>query len=102
MDLVKEAQRLRLKKIKAKNKKKLHGWLLTGKEAGYVGNKIYSEYYNDDICLEITHVTEKNENPFPCNWEYKYQGLVNECLGNMPIKPDINIIEEDLVHRYIN
>jgi hypothetical protein len=103
MDLVKEAQKLRLQKIKAKEKKRLHGWLLTGKESKYIRNKIYTTYDNDDKYIEITQTTTVFDNPYPCNWECKYQGLVNEYLGNMPIKPDIHtIIEEDMTNRYIN
>jgi hypothetical protein len=102
MDLVKEAQKLRLQKIKSKNKKKLHGWILTGKEAEYIRNKIFTTYENNERYVEVTHFTKEYISPFPENWEYRYVGLIDEYLGYMPEKPNITHNQDDFFNKYIN
>jgi hypothetical protein len=103
MDLVKEAQKLRLQKIKSKNKQKLHGWILTGKESEYIKNKIFTTYENNERYVEVTHFTKDMISPFPKNWEYSYVGLIDEYLGYMPDKPNITHITDDYIYnKYIN
>jgi len=84
MDIVKQAQKERLNKIKFKNKKELHGWLLIS-DIQYNNNKIYSNYI-DDSYVEVSCVTEENINPYLSNFDVEYKGVVNECIGNMPQK----------------
>ena len=48
-------------------------------------NQIYSSY-NDKKYVEVSIVTKDYINPFPYDINVQYQGIVNEYLGNMPIK----------------
>tara|TARA_B110001469_G_C9429162_1_gene218256 strand:- start:215 stop:535 length:321 start_codon:yes stop_codon:yes gene_type:complete len=89
MDLVKQAQKKRLNKIKNNSKKELHGWLLVT-NIQRNNNKIYSNYY-DNSYVEVSCVTENKINPYVNALEVEYKGVVNEYLGNMP--PKNNIID---------
>lgn len=75
----------RLNRLINKNINKLHGWLVIGEESKNYYNQIYS-CYNEKKYVEVSIVTKDYINPFPYDINVQYQGIVNEYLGNMPIK----------------
>jgi hypothetical protein len=95
MDIVKQYQKNRLNKLKYKNKEKLHGWLLIN-NIQHNNNKIYSSYDNNSY-VEVSCVTFDKINPYPDNCNVEYKGIVNEFLGNMPVR---NNIIENLLNKY--
>lgn len=84
MDMAKKAQQKRFRKLKKQNQK--HGWLILDND--YTSNKIYTCYENNSY-VEVSFVTEEKINPLHKGIKVEYKGLVNECLGNMPKKPNI-------------
>ena len=82
MDIVKDERNKRLNKLK--KKEILHGWLLNDKN---INNKIYRNLDTNKYSA-ISCVTNDNINPYPYNYEVKYQGIVHSYVGNMPPEPN--------------
>jgi hypothetical protein len=75
MDIVKEAQKKRLLKIK--EKKALHGWF----SDDFCGiNKYYSQFNSDEYVI-VSFTTERRMSNYPDN--IIYLGTINECKGNV-------------------
>ena len=72
-----------------------------GEESKNIHNKIYTRYI-DNKYIEVSIVTEEYMNPYPKEWNIKYQGIVNEYLGNMPIKNNYNNLLINEHYKYIN